>query len=167
MERSCPAGRLRFLFLGERERVVAACLEREGLPLVTAGADGRKEGTRDGRWQETGLWPRKEEKWHEKWPGGSRRRRASVSQAIRHAMPRDGDCGEKSGETGRREDLSETVSRRRSWGLCGVLLIGKRLGRKEEGARGEAFRQSEVPLPLVSTPHAFFSAARPESAARS
>lgn len=147
MERSCPAGRLRFLFWGKENVLLLratkgkACLWSR--QLLMAG----RRGTRDGRWQETGLWPRQEEKRHEKGPGGSRRRRASVSQAIRHAMPRDGDCGEKSGETGRREDLSETVSRRRSWGLCGVLLIGKRLGRKEEGARGRGVSPKRRPSP--------------------
>ena len=34
------------MFLGERERVGGARLEREGLPLVTAGADGRRPGCR-------------------------------------------------------------------------------------------------------------------------
>ena len=84
-------------------------------PLVTAATDGGKGGMGEGRWQETGLWPRQEGKRHEKGPRGSRKRRASVSQAhtARHA-PGWGLRGKIGGVQAGREEPSETVSRRRA-----------------------------------------------------
>ena len=76
-----------FCFWGKGNVLVVRASKGKACLWSRQGLMAGRRGTRDGRWQETGLWPRQEEKRHEKGPGGSRRRRASVSQAhtARHA----------------------------------------------------------------------------------
>lgn len=156
MERSCPAGRLRFCFWG-RGNSFAARRKRQH----PAGDDGRKQASGHGsrRWQEG--------KCMERRPDVSCRRRAPVSRRMRHGMPRMGIAGKDQGSAGRRKACPGDGQQKEL--LCPVRSVTdpENVCAGGRGFEGERISSEGMSLSPVSSSRVFFSAARPGSAARS